>query len=60
MRDPARIDTMIDVLRTLWKKSPDMRLGQLIINALGSDPWFLEDDEALVKLEAFSKLLTSR
>lgn len=29
MRDPARIDRMIEKLRVLWHSSPDQRLGQL-------------------------------
>ena len=32
MRDPKRIDGMIERLRALWKAYPDMRLGQLIGN----------------------------
>jgi uncharacterized protein YihD (DUF1040 family) len=35
MRDPARIDQVLDVLRRVWTKNPDLRLGQLIVNAVG-------------------------
>lgn len=34
MRDPARIDRIINKLRTAWKNSPDQRLGQLVMNAV--------------------------
>lgn len=34
MRDPARIDQVLDVLRRVWTQNPDYRLGQLIINAV--------------------------
>ena len=34
MRDPARIDRMLDLLREVWTRSPDLRLGQLIVNAV--------------------------
>lgn len=34
MRDPARIDQMLEMLREVWKRSPDLRLGQLIVNAV--------------------------
>lgn len=34
MRDPARIDQMLDLLREVWTRSPDLRLGQLIVNAV--------------------------
>lgn len=32
MRDPERIDKIIGLLRILWKRYPDMRLGQLLEN----------------------------
>ena len=31
-RDPKRIPEILDALRTIWVKSPDMRLGQLLLN----------------------------
>ena len=34
MRDPARIDRMLELLREVWTRSPDLRLGQLIVNAV--------------------------
>ena len=34
MRDPARIDDVLAALRTAWVESPDLRLGQLIVNAV--------------------------
>ena len=33
MRDPTRIDAMLDALRTVWTEQPDLRLGQLIVIA---------------------------
>ena len=51
MRDPNRIDQVIEAVKTEWKQAPDWRLGQLIVNisrAAGcSDPFFLEDDKLL-------------
>lgn len=48
MRDPNRIDTIIEAVKEEWKQEPDWRLGQLIVNisrAAGcSDPFFMEDD----------------
>jgi|SRR5882672_520664 len=32
MRDPSRIDRIIELLRQHWHTSPDQRLGQLIAN----------------------------
>lgn len=34
MRDPARIDQIIEILWETWTQYPDQRLGQLIINAV--------------------------
>lgn len=33
MRDPGRIDDMLELLRKIWQLEPDLRLGQLIFNA---------------------------
>ena len=34
MRSPARIDEILSALRAAWEESPDLRLGQLIVNAV--------------------------
>ena len=34
MRDPDRIDRILDLLREVWARHPDLRLGQLIVNAI--------------------------
>ena len=51
MRDPNRIDTIIEAVKEEWKKEPDWRLGQLIVNisrAAGfNDPFFMEDDRLM-------------
>lgn len=33
MRDPERIDRMIELMRQAWHRFPDWRLNQLVINA---------------------------
>ena len=33
MRDPARIDDMLELLGEIWRLEPDLRLGQLVFNA---------------------------
>jgi hypothetical protein len=52
MRDPERIDRMIEHLRQLWHAHPDQRLGQLLCNVLQGDlePWLVEDDATERKL----------
>lgn len=37
MRDKARIDRMLQLVRLVWEQSPDLRLGQLLSNAAHSD-----------------------
>lgn len=45
MRNPQRIDRIVELLRRRWKQTPDWRLGQLIVNVTGrSDPFYIEDD----------------
>lgn len=36
-RDYRRIDVIIEELRSLWKRHPDTRLGQLISNAVRAE-----------------------
>jgi uncharacterized protein YihD (DUF1040 family) len=53
MRDPKRIPALLETLRSEWEKHPDLRLGQLIVNAVTrhvggqlstSDIFYIEDD----------------
>ena len=32
MRNPERIDRILEKIKILWKKYPDQRLGQLLFN----------------------------
>ena len=64
-RDPKRIVGLLKILETIWRKDPDMRLGQLIANATRySRPSFvcpeifhLEDD---AMLKGFEQMLKNR
>lgn len=47
MRDPDRIRDVLDAIRRVWEKYPDLRLGQLILNAV---PW---SSQAASKGDAF-------
>ncbi len=58
MRDPSRIDEVLAALRDVWVSSPDLRLGQLIVNAVRpSDPcpeiFYIEDDVLLKGLNGY-------
>ena len=48
MRDPERINRIINKLMTVWNLVPDWRLGQLVSNLLGPGPhdiFHIEDKE---------------
>lgn len=55
MRDPKRIDKIINKLRDLWKTYPDLRLGQLIVNLTPNDrsTFYLEDSVLLEEIEDY-------
>lgn len=62
MRDPARIDVVLAALRAAWVESPDLRLGQLIVNAVRpSNPspevFHAEDDAILRGLTSYREVL---
>ncbi len=64
MRDPKRIDEMLSVLRSIWELSPDLRLGQLIVNASRpNEPcpqiFYIEDDKLLNGLVSYKNLLSA-
>jgi hypothetical protein len=57
MRNPARIDPILRLIGEAWKRSPDLRLGQIIVSAVRPvDPcpevFSVEDDLLLRKIEA--------
>ena len=49
MRDPKRIDVILQEIRDIWHKYPDMRLGQLIGNVLEGPSLYYVEDDSLVK-----------
>lgn len=63
MRNPERIDRIIAKLGVIWKKNPDLRFNQLILNLikeynkdyLGDDCFYMEDDKFEKILEDFNK-----
>lgn len=56
MRNKYRIDITLNELQNIWLDFPDLRLGQLLLNAV-SDPelYYLEDEELIIKLQEFYK-----
>lgn len=54
MRDPSRIDKVIAEVLALWKRYPDLRLGQLLCNVL-RDPalYYAEDADLIAALKEY-------
>lgn len=56
MRSPERIDKFCNELAEVWKKVPDWRFGQLMVNVLNSlprDPFFYEEDEMIEEFKNY-------
>lgn len=59
MRNPDRIDKVLEVLGACWKKYPDWRLGQLFCNlqrATGTDLFYLEDNKMIELLNEYFEM----
>jgi hypothetical protein len=62
MRDKSRIPKLLTLLNEVWTENPDLRLGQLIVNAVRpSAPapqiFSLEDDKMEDKLKELLQLI---
>ena len=58
MRDPKRIDKFCETLKVYWHMVPDWRFMQLVCNLqaqIGSDGFYLEDDQAMELIEQMLK-----
>ena len=56
MRDPKRIDEILELIGKIWKASPDLRLLQLLSNVTGlENGYYLEDDAFLEQLRAYGR-----
>lgn len=53
MRDPKRISKMIELIKTIWRMNPDLRLGQMLGNITNdlSALYYMEDDELFDRLQ---------
>lgn len=59
MRDPKRIDDILNIIKRIWIKHPNLRLCQMILNITKgsieeqgySDLYNLEDDQLIIRLE---------
>lgn len=52
MRDPKRIEEVLQQVRTYWYQNPDLRLGQILtILSRNTDVFYLEDAELIKRLK---------
>ena len=54
MRDPKRITKTLQEIQKVWEQFPDLRLGQLLLNATDDTIlYYLEDEELVEYLKKF-------
>jgi uncharacterized protein YihD (DUF1040 family) len=62
MRDPNRIARILEKLQKIWQSTPDLRLGQLLVNLTGEHLytdliwhliWHFEDDRLEERLDRY-------
>lgn len=56
MRDIERIDKILQEISEVWKRYPDLRFTQLIVNVMsarGSDLYYMEDEKFIKILKEF-------
>jgi uncharacterized protein YihD (DUF1040 family) len=51
MRDPGRISKVLAELERYWRKHPDLRLAQLVVNLGIDNTYYTEDDELVAALQ---------
>lgn len=58
------ITRTLDGLAEMWRAVPELRLGQLIVNALparyGNDPFFISDSALIAAIELFVRQFPDR
>lgn len=62
MRDPNRIGRVLTKIQALWKRVPDWRLGQLLVNLMesGEDLFYLTDDTLEERIEEWLKTINQK
>ena len=57
MRNPKRIKNILRNIEVIWEKYPQLRLGQLLMNADSYGTlYYLEDEELIRKLQGFYEI----
>lgn len=57
MRDPKRIHEFCEELERVWSLVPDGRFGQIVVNVLGVDPFYIEDDKSISLFKTYREQL---
>ncbi|MCX7168600.1 MAG: hypothetical protein NTV11_20330 [Rhodocyclales bacterium] len=62
IRDPKRIEIILGAIRKTWEQDPDLRLGQLLLNAIQPEErcpavYYVEDDVMLERLTQYDLLV---
>ena len=65
MRDVNRIPQILNDLKKIWELTPDIRLGQLLLNAVDHDEntlFYIEDQDLIDKMfhEIYSNLMKEK
>lgn len=55
MRNPDRIEPILNELKTLWLKHPDLRLGQIISLGGGFNVFNIEDEQLIENIRNLIK-----
>lgn len=59
MRDPKRIPVLLQAIKEVWERHPDLRFCQLVQNITGmNDSFYLEDEEFSRKLIEFDDFIS--
>ena len=57
MRDIDRINEYLKIIEEIWKKYPDLRFSQLVLNVLRNPTdYYLEDDKTLKMFKEVYKI----
>lgn len=49
MKDPKRINRILELIRNIWEKKPNMRLCQVIGNCFPAGDLYYKEDDILEK-----------
>lgn len=60
MNTETEINITLDEIREVWMNHPYLRFGQLVVDVLGTDPFYMKDDVIRRKFREFNKNPTER